>query len=336
MKFDFRPLGIRMLASSLALAVVSASLVLPAAAQTRSAGPWWPNAEWGPDDQAGASNRITPAKIVQAFSLVREGEVYEIGQVYEDGMPLVGTRTFGMKLLAAAGAAGENRVVYNDEFLATEIGQVGTQFDGLGHVGGEVEFPDGRVERVFYNGYTAAEMNASSGLVELGIEQIKPIMTRGVLIDLPGYKGVGRLERGYEVTLADVRGALSRQGIDEDSLTPGDAVLFRYGWAQLWGEPAEYAGSTPGIGLEVAAWLVDKQVTIIGSDTSNTEVAPNPDAALVIPVHQELMMKNGIFNIENMTFEALAADEVYEFLFLANPLRIKGATGSPLRPLAIR
>jgi kynurenine formamidase len=136
--------------------------------------------------------------------------------------------------------------------------------------------------------------------------------------------------------MADVRGALERQGIDENSITAGDAVLFRYGWAQLWSDPVAYNGALPGIGLEVAAWLVDKQVTVTGGDTSSTEVSPNPNPALVIPVHQELMLKNGIFNIENLVFEELAADEVYEFLFVATPLRFRGATGSPLRPLAIR
>jgi hypothetical protein len=309
---------------------------LVVSAQTRESGPWWPNPEWGADDQAGASNRITPGKILEALALVRTGEVYEVGQVYEAGMPLVGTRTYGMKLLATGAPAGTNRVVFNDEFLATEVGQVGTQFDGLGHIGGEVRFADGTVDRVFYNGFTATEMNASNGLQQLGVQHVKPIITRGILVDLPSYKRVGRLAGGYEVTLADVRGALTRQGVEEESITPGDAVLFRYGWAQLWDRPAEYNGALPGIGLEVARWLVERKVTVIGADTSSTEVSPNPNSDLAIPVHQELMMKNGIFNIENMVFEALADDEVYEFLFIATPIRYAGATGSPLRPLAIR
>jgi kynurenine formamidase len=320
-----------------ALALVAASLSLAALAQTRDAGPWWPNMEWGPMDQAGASNRITAEKIVAAMRLVDDGRVFEIGQVYERGMPLGGTRDFALRLVPAIEPTGMNRVLYNDEFLAAEVGQVGTQFDGLGHVGGEVRYADGSLHRVFYNGYTSAEMNAGTGLRQLGVEHVKPIITRGVLVDLPAYKSVQRLEGGYEVTLADVRGALARQGIDERSIAPGDAVLFRYGWAQLWGTPAQYnADRLPGIGLEVARWLVERKVTVTGGDTSTNEVSPNPSRGLVIPVHQELMVKNGIFNIENMTFEELAAAGTYEFLFMATPLRFKGATGSPLRPLAIR
>ncbi len=317
--------------------LVAVLLPLSAGAQTREAGPWWPHSEWGAMDQAGASNRITPEKIVTAMRLVQTGRVYEIGQVYERGMPLGGTRDFALRLVPAIEPTGANRVIYNDEFLAAEVGQVGTQFDGLGHIGGEVRYADGSLQRVFYNGFTSAEMNAGTGLRQLGIEHIKPILTRGVLVDVPAYKGVQRLEGGYEVTLADVRGALERQGIRESSIAPGDAVLFRYGWAQLWGTPAAYnAGSLPGIGVEVARWLVERKVTATGGDTSTNEVSPSPSQGVVIPVHQELMMKNGIFNIENMTFEELAAERVYEFLFVATPIRFKGATGSPLRPLAIR
>lgn len=316
--------------------LVAALLPLAALAQTRAAGPWWPNAEWGPEDQAGASNRITPDKIVQAMTLVKTGKTYEIGQVYERGMPMGGTRDFALRLVPAIEPTGPNRVIYNDEFLAAEVGQVGTQFDGLGHIGGEIRYADGTTHRVFYNGFTTAEMNAGTGLRQLGIEHLKPILTRGVLIDLPAYKNVQRLEGGYEVTLADVRGALARQGIAESSIAPGDAVLFRYGWAQLWSTPAQYnGGRLPGIGVEVARWLVERKVTVTGGDTSTNEVSPNPSGQ-TIPVHQELMMKNGIFNIENMVFEELAADRAYEFLFIATPIRFKGATGSPLRPLAIR
>ncbi len=304
--------------------------------QTREAGPWWPS-EWGPDDQAGASNRITPQKVLEAFSLVQRGEIYELGQIYSNDMPLLGSRTYGLKLLPAGSADGRNRTVGNDEFLAAEVGQVGTQFDGLGHIGQEMEMADGSTERVFYNGFTGREIFSQSGLLDLGVEKIRPIFTRGVLIDVAGYKGVDHLDGDYEITVADVIGALERQGIDTDSITPGDAVLFRTGYGQLWfDDPDTYNGFAPGIGLEVAAWLIEQQVTVTGSDTYATEISTNPDPSLSAPVHQELMMKNGIFNIENMSFETLVADGVYEFLFVATPIRYEGATGSPLRPLAIR
>jgi kynurenine formamidase len=274
--------------------------------------------------------------VLEALSLATTSEVYELGQVYEAGMPLFGTRSYALTQLAKGPSQGDNAVVYNDEFIATQVGQVGTQFDGLGHIGGEVEFDDGSVDYVFYNGFTAAEMDSPDGLQQLGIEHLKPMITRGVLVDVAGYKGVNRLEGGYEVTLADVRGALVRQGIEEDSLGSGDAILFNYGWSELWSQPEAYNGDAPGIGLEVARWLIEREATLTGGDSWANEVVPNPDPTLAFPVHQEILMKNGLFNIENLQFDGLLEDEVYEFLFIATPIRFKGTTGSPLRPIAIR
>ena len=320
----------------IALAAMCALSTLPAGGQTRDSGPWWPNPEWGPEDQAGASNRITEAKVMEAIELATTGKIYELGQVYEQGMPLFGTRSYSMVLPARDPAAGDNRIVANEEFLSTQIGQVGTQFDGLGHIGQEVVMEDGSVEHVFYNGFTASEMDTPSGLQRLGIEHVRPIVTRGVLIDIAGYKGVARLDNGYEVTVEDLLGALAAQGMSAADVTPGDALLLRYGWSSLWDQPEAYNLNPPGIGLAAAEWIVQQQVTMIGSDSWGSEVFPNPDEGLVFPVHQELLTKNGIFNLENMRFDELVDDVVYEFLFIVTPVRFRGATGSPARPIAIR
>ena len=304
-------------------------------AQTREKGAWWPNLEFGAEDQAGASNRITSAKVLEAVSLVKEGKVYELGQVYEEGMPLFGNRSYSMVLPAKGPAGGSNKVVGNQEFLATQIGQVGTQFDGLGHIGKEVVMENGASELVFYNGYTAKEMDSGIGLQKLGIEHVKPIITKGILIDIAAYKDVNRLPNSYEVTVDDVLGALDKQGMSSDDIKTGDAVLFRYGWSSLWEQPEAYNRNPPGIGLAVAKWVASKKVTMIGSDSWTTEVIPNPDPGLAFPVHQELMMKNGIFNLENMQFDEVVKDKIYEFLFIVTTIRFKGATGSPARPIAI-
>jgi kynurenine formamidase len=162
---------------------------------------------------------------------------------------------------------------------------------------------------------------------------VKPIITRGILVDVPGYKGVESLTNSYEVTLADVRGALKRQSISEESIRAGDAIFFRYGLAKYWSQRTRSPGGLPGIGLEVARWVVDRKASMVGSDSTALEVTLPP---LSYPVHQELIMKNGIFNHENLTFEELINDQVYEFLFVFTPVPFKGATGSPGRPLAIR
>jgi kynurenine formamidase len=307
-------------------------------AQTRQSGPWWPNAEWGKDDQAGATNRITPEKVLSSLKLATTGKIYELGQIYEAGMPFYGTRSYSMvhvKLTGGAGV-GANRLVANEEYVSAQIGQVGTQLDGLGHVGQEVTMQGGATEEVFYNGFTAKEMDAPNGLQRLGIEHLKPIITRGILIDIAGYKGMPRLPNSYEVTVADVTGALARQGMSANDIRPGDAVLFRYGWSSLWTQPASYNNNPPGIGLAVARWVVERRATMVGSDSWGTEVEPNPQAGLIAPVHQELMVKSGILNLENMRFDDLVADRVNEFLFIVTPIRFKGATGSPVRPIAIR
>ena len=327
-------LGRALVTHSTSLAAVFLSFSV--GSQTLDDGPWWPNREWGPEDQAGASNRITDQKVLEALQGVTTGQVYDLGQVYEQGMPLFGSRSYSMVLPVKGPAEGDNRLVANEEFVSTQIGQVGTQFDGLGHIGQEVVMEDGSVELVFYNGVTADEMDTPSGLQRLGIEHIKPIITRGVLIDVARYKGVERLPNSYEVTVEDVVGALELQGMSPDDVRPGDAVFFRYGWSSLWDDPAAYNDNPPGIGIAVAQWAVGLQVTMVGSDSWCTEVVPNPDASLAFPVHQELLTKNGVLNLENLQFDGLVEDDINEFLFILTPLQLKGATGSPGRPIAIR
>ncbi len=322
----------------LTAAVVLTALFGSAAAQTREKGPWWPHPIWGAGDQAGASNWITPAKILESIQLVKQGKVFELGQVYESAMPIFGQRSYSMSIAGTPGfgPVGSNRIIGNEEFLATQIGQVGTQFDGLGHIGRRMRMGDGSEKDVYYNGFTGDQVYGGYGLQNLGVEHVKPFITRGILIDVAAYKGVGRLANGYQVTAADVRGALSRQGMSERDIRDGDALLFRYGWSQLWSDPPRYNENPPGIGMEVARWVVERKASLIGGDQWGTEVTPNPDPTLAFPVHQELMMKNGIFNLENMKLEELSEAKAYEFLFIFTPVPFKGATGSPGRPLAIR
>ena len=329
---------IRRLSFTISAAIALAAVFLTpitAFAQSRQLGPWWPSAEWGDKDQAGASNRITPQKILDALSMVKTGKVYELGQIYEQGMPMYKSRTYTMILPAKSKANGDNRIVGNSEFLSTPIGQVGTQFDALGHIGQELEMDNGEAEFVFYNGYTAKEMDSWNGLRKLGIEHVKPIITRGILIDIASYKDVERLPNSYEVTVDDVMGALRRQGLSESHIKPGDALLFRYGWSSLWDQPDAYNENPPGIGLEVARWIAGTKATMIGGDTWGCEVDPNPQPGLRSPVHQELLMKNGIFILENMRLDDLVENNLSEFLFIVTPIRFKGATGSPVRPIAI-
>jgi kynurenine formamidase len=280
---------------------------------------------WGPADQRGAANRITPQKVLEAKSLMTRGTVYQLGHVYESSMPLFGTRHFSLKIPQTFGPLGTNRTTYHDEVVSAELGQVGTQFDGLGHLG---------VGDIFYNGNDRADFAKPDGLTKLGIENVGPLVTRGVLVDVAAYKGVARLDGGYEITVADLRGALERQRTEVRS---GDVVILHTGWGSLWKvDNAAFNATAPGIGLAAGQYLVEREVVLVGADTWSVDVVPNPNPDLQFPVHQLLIPRNGIYIFENLLTEELARDRVYEFAFFFAPLRLNGATGSPANPLAIR
>lgn len=306
-------------------------LTLSAFTQNREQGPWWPHPVWGAGDQAGASNWITPEKIVEAGKWIKTGKTYELGNVYEREMFVPDNRTYQLFIpsFPTYGPFGEERIVFNDEVLVAQIGQVGTQFDGLGHPGIQMEMEDGTTTEVFYNGFTAKEMKHPFGLQKLGIEHIKPIITTGILIDMEAYLGLDKMDNGYEVSLEEVKAALRQQGISEAEITPGDAILFNFGWWRKWNTDLAMDGARrPRISLEVVKWLIEKKPSMVGSDT----ILDGNE----FHVHRELTLKNGVFNLEWMNFEELAADKAYQFMFVFTPIRFKGATGSPGRPLAIR
>src|SRR5262249_39122187 len=163
---------------------------------------WWPS-PWGAQDQRGAANRMTPQKVLEATRLIRTGKIYQLGHVYEHGMPLAGKRHFSLTIPGSptGGPDGENKVVYHDEMFSGEIGQIGTQLDGLGHIGVRMGGDD-----YFYNGFRRSDFGKPYGLEKLGIENVGVFFTRGVLIDVAGFRGVGRLTPGEVITVADLAG----------------------------------------------------------------------------------------------------------------------------------
>src|SRR5262249_7444416 len=166
---------------------------------------WWPS-EWGADDQRGAANRLGPKKVLEARDLITQGKVYQLGRPYEAEMPIPGKRHFSLTIpgLPTGGPLGKNQIVHNDELVSGEIGQVGTQVDGLGHIGVRIGTDD-----VFYNGNKLGDFGTAYGLKKLGVEQAGAFFTRGVLLDVAGVKEERSLPVGYAITPADLEKALA-------------------------------------------------------------------------------------------------------------------------------
>lgn len=314
------------LARSLAACAV---LAAPAMAQS----PLVPPSQWGADDQAGASNTQTPDKARQAAALIVEGRTWPLAHTLDATTPRFGERVLAIRGTGANASPpfGGNNAIYNDDFVAGEINQTGTQFDALGHFG--VMGPDGPV---YYGGRTGDQVHGPNGLLALGVENVKPFFTRGVLADIEKLRGAP-LAAGDEVTVDDLKAALTAQGIDPESLSSGDVVLVHTGWGRLYGvDNATYMAGEPGVGLAAAVWLADKGVALIGGDSNAVEVQPGADPSVAAPVHQEMLTRRGVYLMENVATERLADAGVYEFAFSFTPVPLKGATGAPANALAIR
>jgi kynurenine formamidase len=281
--------------------------------------------KWGAADQRGAANHMTPATVMRAARLITTGQVIELGRVLEPSIPMVAGRRFDLTTKRTNGPVGANRRYSNEELVITELGQVGTQLDMFSHQG---------MDGLFYNCVRIDEAASRTGFTRLGVEQVGALFTRGVLVDVAALKGLDALPVDHEITVADLEAALARQQL---SLQAGDAVLIHTGWGRLWGKDnARYATSAPGIGAAAAEWLAQQDVMLIGSDTGPVEILPNPDKRIDLPVHQIALVVNGIFLLENLKLDELAAARIHEFAFVVQPLKIRGGTGSTVAPIAVR
>ncbi len=281
--------------------------------------------KWGAGDERGSGNHMKPASVMRAKELIKTGEVIEIAHVMNDKMPLSGTRRFDVHVKRTFMNDFSNRRGSNEELVVSEIGQVGTQFDGFAHQSHEDSH---------YNCFKTGAISTRGGFTKLGIEKVGTLMTRGVLIDIAALKGVDTLPDTYEITAKDLQDALARQRI---TLQAGDAVLINTGWNKLWAKDnARYGKSCPGIGVGAAEWLAKQDPMLVGADNWPVEVAPNPDPKLSLPVHQVLLVVNGIHLLENLKLDELAAKQVHEFAFVMQPMKAQGFTGSTVAPVAIR
>lgn len=318
----------------------------------------WAPTEWGADDKMGSVNRTTPEMVLKAVGLVKQGKVATLGKVYAGDAPAFGSRGWRMTIpgLPTGGPFGAQKMVYNDEYLSTEIGQIGTQFDGPGHIG--VITSKGMY---YYNGRFLEDSNISAyGLGPLGVEHVaqKGFVCRGVLLDAVAFRG-GSLPIPKEnskadpgiITDDDIKEMVKRQGIAP--IGEGDCVFLHTGHGDIWhpndwdkfdaAEKAkrvkDFNAGEPGFGISACEYMASRKIILTGSDTWATEAvgkgAAGENASQPFECHIHLQTKRGIWNIENLDLSQLVADKAYEFLFAWSPLKMKGATGSPGNPIAM-
>ncbi len=294
---------------------------------------WFPS-KWGPSDELGTLNALSSEKLLRSLKVVKRGRVYRLAHLIYNEMP-------SRVALHGPFSFYTSQRVYDHrppirEPTANKFGaalcrlemvdHLGTHLDSLNHVS---------MDNKFYNGVDAFETTTPRGTLKLGIESVPPIVTRGVMVDAASLHGKEILEKGHSVKPEEVERFLTEKGL---TVEKGDALFVYTGVSKLWMEPSkynEYFEASPGIGFDLAKWLDRKDVSIAGADTPGTEVAPSELKGTRLPVHQYLITKSGIRLIDNIKLDELASDKVYEFLFICSPLPIKGATASPVAPVAI-
>jgi kynurenine formamidase len=302
---------------------------------------------WGKEDEIGALNTLTDADRLAALRLVKQGKVYDLGVPFDrtsykwpghSPTEIISFRTpEGVKRQKDSpftlGPGNRSGTAWHSCALFISD-NIGTQIDGLGHA---TEGEDNH----WYNGFKEEEWGGNWGVRKCGAETIPPIITRGVLLDVAGHQKVEALPAHTRITAAMLQQVLAAQ---KTEIRPGDAVFIRTGTLRYWKESG--AGhekirehDSAGIDVGAARWLVaEKGAVLIGSDTSGLEVGPAPEGSQsFMPVHNYLLIEQGVHIGEFHYLEELARDKVYEFCYICTVNPIRGATaGFALRPIALR
>lgn len=303
------------------------AVLLAAPIGAEEAADWYPS-RFGADDRIGAANHLSPEIVKAAAGLVTTGKAYSLGMEVASDTPAYPPRTYQIVITQSNDGTGpvigENRATANDDILITYLG-ISSQIDGLGHLG---------IDHRYYNGLHARDFVDPTGLKELGTEKIPPIVTRGVLLDMAALRGVETVPEGTAYNREEIEAAVKRQGTP---IRQGDVVLFHSGWHKVREtDPDKWWQMHPGPGVEGAKYLAGLGVVAVGADSTAVEVIPPENEARPFEVHQTLLAKNGVYILENMWTDELAADGVYEFLFVLGQPKFKGAVQMVINPIAIR
>jgi len=275
---------------------------------------------WGAEDERGALNLITPALVRGAAGLVKTGKVYSLAVPLAADGPQWPPRHKTWRVTTyhndpeSHGGADDVVLMHSHS---------GTHIDALCHVW---------YDNQLYNSYLASDHISSEGARRNSIDRVSSIVGRGVLLDVAGWKGVPHLSLGEAIGAADLDGCAEAQGI---RVQPGDLVLVRTGWMQVFNQDRGlFNRGAPGLDESTLSWLKAHDSVLIGADNHGVEVMRNipPEG---IPLHRVAIRDLGIYLLEDLNLEALAADRVYEFLLVVAPLPLTGGVGSPVNPIAI-
>jgi kynurenine formamidase len=288
----------------------------------------------------GPIGRQTAADVVRAAGLVREGRMISLAAVRYPGMPLFpghppfqvlnyrtprGIRVTGAKPWGPLNDAG---LGYMAEYVMA-TSHSGAHMDALAHMTVDDDMH-------WYGGGNADEHLTDFGPTYLDASTMPPFFTRGVLLDAAGHRGLACLPKGSPVDAAELDAICAAEGVEVRAC---DVVAIRTGYMGLWPDAeAMAAHKTPGPDLSAAHWLLERGIVATGTDTETYEVQPAPDPGPTgnpQPVHTLLLIQNAIYLMESLDLEALARERIYEFLFVALPVKIRGATGSMVDPVAV-
>ncbi|GAA1443835.1 cyclase family protein [Mycobacterium cookii] len=291
---------------------------------------------WGPDDQLGALNHLSPEGSASILARVDGSKSYDLSIDYFVGMPsfqAAGDPSYQLFMshtpsgtvvdnMNGVGETGNRHVCYSGDvvFMYTHTG---THIDSLSHFG-----VDGHI----YNGFSVEDNLGSRGWTKGGAEVIPPIITRGVLLDVAKSHQVECLPDSYAITIEDCQKVLDNVGI---TLQAGDVAMVRTGRMGFWPDGSRVLGNPPGLSLEAAKWLTAQGISAIAADQECVEVGPSQHEDNWLPGHCHFLAEAGVPMIELVNLEDLSRDDVNEFCLIAAPIRLRGASGAPLRPIAL-
>lgn len=289
----------------------------------------WHPSKYGASDRLGAINNLSPALVKKAAALIKSGTVYSLAMDTGPDTPAFGYRNYQLltKPIPEADnnpAGPADRVAGFDDLLISWLG-IGTQIDGFGHVA---------IGDLHYNGVPVDEVFHPHGSPVYGIHHLPPIVTRGILLDMAGLMNRTILDAGTVFNEAELKAAMERQNT---AVSAGDVVLLHTGWmAMTEQDPENSLRTTPGLGVQGAEYLAGLGVVAIGSDTWALEVLPPENPQDRFPVHGALLVKHGVYMLENIRTARLAEDKVHEFFFMLAAPKFVGALQSAVHPVAIQ